>query len=97
MKQCEGQTVNPANQCDEGIIYCWFTASVFLSLLVISFNMNCDKLDSVLGYFGMFLSTRVTTHKKKAVMDYMYRVFFSAVNRDKVINIDFVLAVTDPV
>lgn len=44
----------------------------------------------------MFLSTRVTTHKKKAVMDYMYS-FFSAVNRDKVINIDFVLAVTDPV
>lgn len=29
-------------------------------------------------------------------MDYMYS-FFSAVNRDKVINIDFVLAVTDPV
>lgn len=58
--------------------------------------MNCDKLDSVLGFFGMFLSTRVATHKKKAVMNYMYS-FFSAVNRDKVINIDFVLAVTDPV
>lgn len=46
--------------------------------------------------FYQLLYQLVTTHKKKAAMNYMYS-FFSAVNRDKVINIDFVLAVTDPV